>query len=705
MSAAAPPLAVVAGLLGLLCAALYLNVLVAPFVGSDRAQITTNARIHWHELTRAHAAEALASPRPVTQLSYGLNFRFGRLDPHDYHAINVALHFANALLVFALGRALFRRAPISAEAAPWAALAGAAVFAAHPLQTEAVTWAAQRASLLAALFGLAALLCHWRARSAAAGVARIALLAASAGCWLLAVGSRESAIVLPIAIWLCEWFFRDDLARGSRARGLPVAVALSAAVALAIGARPETSPAHWLDAARALAVSEGLVVWPAPAHQSLVHALGSSPLGLAAALALQAFLLIGALALARRFRVAAFASLWFLCIHLGEAAFAAPPLAAEHRNYLALVGPALATGYALYAGFARARGLGLASALTLLVVTALGAATHVRNELWRDPETLWSDAVAKSPGDATARLERAALLEQDGRSSEALDDFTEAVRLAPGSARARARLAASLTYQGRERDALPHAREAVALDPGNADAHAALGRIEASLGELEPAAAAFARALELGGDPGVERQLGDTLVRLGRFEESLPHYRAAIERDPGDDDARTGAGAALVELSRADDALVYLEPAVESQPNPRYLSHFADALWQLGEFGSAIDAVTMAVRVAPSWPGAASRLVWMLALSPDAAHRDSARALRIADAAIAQAGSADAPLLDARAVALAALGRFSEARAEAERAARDARDAALAASIASHARSYARRDLPRDPPRPFDPSP
>src|SRR5206468_1895124 len=150
---------------------------------------------------------------------------------------------------------------------------------------------------------------------------------------------------------------------------------------------------------------------------------------------------------------------------------------------------------------------------------------------------------------------------------------------------------------------------------------------------------------ELGGDPGLERSFGDTLVRLGRFEEALPHYRAAIERDPGDDDARTGAGAALVELARAREALAYLEPAVESQPNPRYLAHFADALWQLGEPGSALDAVTMAVRVAPSWPGAASRLAWMLALAPDPARRDPTRALRIADVALSQAGAPDAQLL------------------------------------------------------------
>jgi tetratricopeptide (TPR) repeat protein len=687
-------------LLALLCAAIYAGSGASEWVGADYPEIVENAGMRWREISLAHVRDAFARPHPVVQLSYGLNYRLGRLDVHRYHAVNIALHVANALLVFGLGRALFRRAGASAriglsdEAAPWAALAGAALFAAHPLQVEAVTWIAQRGSLLAALGSLGATLCYLRARDSEPP-ARAVWWAATGVCWLFALGSREVAVVLPVAIGLCEWLVGGDPTRAFPRR-LSIAIGLCVAAAVL-----------WMTVrnASALALYESLVVFPAPARLSLVHDLGGSPLALGAAVAWQVLLLGTAAAGARRYRVFCFALLWFFCVHAGEAAFAAPPLAAEHRNYFALIGPALGAAFALFAAL-RHR-LGLATALAVLAVAAFGAVTHERTEQWRSAEALWDDAIDKSPGDATARLERGALREALGRASEALADFDEAVRLAPASARARARLAASLAGLRREGEALPHAREAVALDPESAAAHAALGRTLALLGELEPAAAAFARALELGSEPGLERSLGDTLVRLGRFEESLPHYHAAIARDPGDDDARTGAGAALVELARAREALGYLEPAVESQPNPRYLAHFADALWQLGDAGGALDAVAMAVRVGPSWPGATSRLTWMLALCPDAERRDPARALRIADVALAHAGSPDPALLDARAAALAAAGRFADARADAERAAdlaREAGDAALAASIAAHAESYARRVPWPDPPRPFEAS-
>lgn len=680
-------------LLALLCAALYASSGASEFVGADYPEIVENAGLRWRELSLAHVKSALANAHPIVQLSYGLNYRLGRLDVHGYHAVNTALHLANALLVFGLGRALFRRASgLSHEAGPWAALAGAALFAAHPLQVEAVTWIAQRGSLLAALGSLGSTLCYLHALDSRQP-ARAVWWAATGACWLFALGSHEAAVALPFAIGLCEWLVGGNLTR-ALPRRLSVALGLCLAAALL-----------WMTVrnAAALALYESLVVFPAPARLSLVHDLDGSPLALGAAVALQVLLLAAAAASARRYRVFSFALLWFLGVHAGEAAFGSPPLAAEHRNYFALVGPALGAAFALFAALPHR--LGLATALAVLAVAALGAGTRARNEQWRSAEALWDDAVGKSPRDATARLERGALSEVRGRASEALADFAEAVRLAPDSARARARLAASLAGLGREREALPHAREAVKLDPESASARAALGRTLASLGELEPAAAAFARAL--GGEPGLERSLGDTLVRLGRFEESLPHYRAAIARDPGDDDARTGAGAALVELGRAREGLAYLEPAVESQPNPRYLAHFADALWQLGDAGGALDAAAMAVRVGPSWPGATSRLAWMLALCPDAERRDPARALRVADAALAQAGSPDPALLDARAAALAAAGRFADARADAERAAdlaRAAGDSALATSIAAHAESYSRRKPWPDPPRPFEPS-
>jgi protein O-mannosyl-transferase len=639
----APPLAAAALLLALLCAALYAQ--------SPSASLLADG--------------GGASPHVLR----GLDAAVRHLGVRSDHAVAVALHALVALLVFALGRALLAR--------PWAALAGAALFAAHPLQVEAVILDAQRATLLAALFGLAAIHCYVRGRTGR----RAVWWPIAVACWLLALDARASAIAVLPAIALCEWLLRGGGARGA----LAFAAALFAAIA-------------WLGIAPALALHESLVVWPLPARMNAAHEIGGSAL---AALALQALLLGAAVAGARRYRVVSFALLWFLLQHAVAAAVEAGSPAAEHRNYLALAGPALGAAWLVYAPLERR--LGLATALAVFAAGALGVAADARVALWRDPFALWDDAVNKSPHSALARIERGALFDERGRGDEALADLEEAVRLAPDSALAHARLAACLASFGRTDEALAQAREAVALDPGDAASQAWLGALEMKLGDPAAAAAAFEQSLAVKPSPDLERRLGDALVLLGRFEDSIGHYDAALARDPGNDEARTGAGAALVELGRAQDAIPYLEAAVESQPNPHYLVHMADALWQTGDQVSAIDMVQVAVRFGSEWHGATSRLVWMLAVTTGD-RRDPERALRVADAALKRANS-DAILLDARAAALAALGRFDEAAAQAQSAAEAAADPAFAAAIRERAASYVRREVWRDPPRPFEPSP
>ena len=76
-------------------------------------------------------------------LSYVANARVDG-GPRGFHAVNVPLHVAVALALYALALQLL--------AAPTAAWIAAALFAVHPIHTEAVTGIVGRAELLAALF-------------------------------------------------------------------------------------------------------------------------------------------------------------------------------------------------------------------------------------------------------------------------------------------------------------------------------------------------------------------------------------------------------------------------------------------------------------------------------------------------------------------------------------------------------------------------
>ncbi len=91
--------------------------------------------------------------RPLLKLFYAVNHESG-LGLAGFHAINVALHATNALLVLALLSRLAARADDDGRMAALAPTAGALLFALHPVQTEAVTYVSGRSTSLCALFAL-----------------------------------------------------------------------------------------------------------------------------------------------------------------------------------------------------------------------------------------------------------------------------------------------------------------------------------------------------------------------------------------------------------------------------------------------------------------------------------------------------------------------------------------------------------------------
>src|SRR6516164_3112447 len=90
----------------------------------------------------------LRETRPLTYLTFWLNYAFGGTNAVGYHAVNLALHLGAVLLAFeCLRRLLPERA----------ALVAAAIFAIHPIQAEAVDYVWARSIVLATLLCLASL--------------------------------------------------------------------------------------------------------------------------------------------------------------------------------------------------------------------------------------------------------------------------------------------------------------------------------------------------------------------------------------------------------------------------------------------------------------------------------------------------------------------------------------------------------------------
>jgi serine/threonine-protein kinase len=158
----------------------------------------------------------------------------------------------------------------------------------------------------------------------------------------------------------------------------------------------------------------------------------------------------------------------------------------------------------------------------------------------------------------------------------------------------------------RDADAGERARDACAegarLQPNLADAHVCLGMLHYASRELEPAAAAFARAIAA--DPSND----DAIVWLGRTQEDLHlsseaerTYRRAVEQRANYATAYLWLANFYRRQARYEDAAGALERAAALIPNSvRIRAAVATPLIYLGRYEEAIAALKEAVSVEPT---------------------------------------------------------------------------------------------------------
>jgi spermidine synthase len=176
------------------------------------------------------------------------------------------------------------------------------------------------------------------------------------------------------------------------------------------------------------------------------------------------------------------------------------------------------------------------------------------------------------------------------------------------------------------------------------------------------------------------------LYRLDRPAAALRIFDLALQQMPDYWPARRGRVQALRALGREQEARSELERfAASTAPlagRREALVGLAHLYWQAGRDADAVASLRDALAaqlvgddpLAPGAISAANALAWMLATSADSDVRDGEAALFAIDRALASAEADDAALLDTRAAALAALGRFEDAASLVERAAMLARD-------------------------------
>lgn len=102
--------------------------------------------------------------------------------------------------------------------------------------------------------------------------------------------------------------------------------------------------------------------------------------------------------------------------------------------------------------------------------------TAIRNRVWTTDETLWADAVAKSPGNARAWMNYGLTQMSRGRYVEAQRHFRRAAAITPNYSYLETNLGIVTVALGDTLGAEAHFRRAIALEPEQPGAYFFYGR-------------------------------------------------------------------------------------------------------------------------------------------------------------------------------------------------------------------------------------
>src|SRR2546422_6015295 len=131
---------------------------------------------------------------PLTWLSHMLDCQFLGLRPGAHHLTSVALHLANALLLYLALKLM--------TGAVWRSAAVAGLFAIHPLHVESVAWIAERKDVLSGLFWMLTLWTYaWYTERPR--VARYSLVVVTFAMGLM---SKPMVVTLPFVLLLLDYW-------------------------------------------------------------------------------------------------------------------------------------------------------------------------------------------------------------------------------------------------------------------------------------------------------------------------------------------------------------------------------------------------------------------------------------------------------------------------------------------------------------------
>ncbi len=534
------------------CFAAYIPAIKGGFVWDDDVYITDNPLLKANDgLYRIWlSTDSPSQYFPLAYTTFWFECRLWGFNPAGYHTVNVAIHIANALLLWLA----LRRLSIPGA---WFA---SAVFALHPVQVESVAWITEQKNVLMLFFSLLSVLC-WMESAIGNKSGRKANLfyAGSLGLFALALFSKSTACTLPAVLVLILWLKRMPLTVKRWMQIVPFVVMgigmgllvmwweknhqATGLVNLRLGAAGKL-----LIAGRALWFYLWKLFWPVnltfsyprwnidptairqyawPAASALVLAcawVGRNRLGRGIVTAILFFLAI------------LLPTLGFFSIYTFIYTFVA-----DHYQYAACIGPitlVAAGGALVYRRSGKNVRFFMFSAGSILILS-LGVLSWRQCHAYANVETLWLDTLKKNPDSVLAHGEIGRMLFKQGKFNEAQFHFEQKIKAASYMKTIFPfKYALFLDDYGVVLKSMGRLDEAIACYQNSLDvwehfagAHFTLGLALVQKGNVELARVHFLRALEITHDKK-DAQLNQRLcpqLNLNLFNEEIHHKLYLLE--------------------------------------------------------------------------------------------------------------------------------------------------------------------------------
>lgn len=580
----------------------YANVLYGEFQFDDRYTIIENDFIkkpdnfvhaNWIQLF-------LSGGRPVTDFTFALNYRWGKLDVFGYHLVNILIHIGVVIIAYFFVRKTIREIPplrytqgrndpISSTGGAnidMIALTVAALFALHPIQTQAVSYVSQRAELLNALFYLGSLLLFIRSIETDRALKKILLYLGGLVSFILSYGSKATAISLPVILLLYDCYFlkRRPLIKRLMYSGPPIigGSVIAAIFLTRIGGSPYigysidtiTPYSYLFTQMRIFLTYIRLIIFPVNQNLDYNYPVYHSFFDPQVFLSFLFLLFLFGLAIYLFYRsrvtiydsdytdhdlritpgklcLISFGILWFFIVLLPSSSIIPQrDVIMEHRLYLASLGLILSLTIAcrmvlntIFDKYQVNRRYALGIIIVVGILSVLSLATNRRNTVWQDDLSLHRDIVSKSQGKPRAHYNLGTAFLKRGYYGEALSEFKKALE---------------------SRDDGSITREKIFINMG-----VTLLRVD----RTDEAIDIFREGLKLySADPDLLDNMATALKKKGRYDEAIKYANLSLMINPWNSDMHSLIGKIYYEQGSYEKAIEYYKKALEISPDDPLIS-------------------------------------------------------------------------------------------------------------------------------------